>query len=101
MLAMLAMVAPGDVPWTPCRALLVRRGPVRMRHTERPAYRTIVNEAGVIALLERLGFDVDAVDFAGMTHREQAARARAVGLFIGMHGAGMANAFWCVMFGWL
>jgi hypothetical protein len=51
-------------------------GPVQLRHRELPAYRVIVNEADVIRLLETLGFTVDVVDFAQLSHAEQVSRAR-------------------------
>lgn len=54
----------------------VAAGPTQLLHEERAAYRVIENEAEVVSLLERLGFVVDIVDFAGMNYTAQAARAR-------------------------
>lgn len=40
------------------------------------AYRVIVNEDEVIALLEKHNFTVDVVDFAALTHMDQLKRSR-------------------------
>eukprot|EP01134_Creolimax_fragrantissima_P000421 CFRG0421T1 len=80
--------------WNPKEALLVFRGPIVRATQVYPAYRSIVNEREVIEMVERYGFKVNRVDFAKMTHMEQILSSRRAGLFIGMHGAGMANSFW-------
>ncbi|KNC85176.1 hypothetical protein SARC_02633 [Sphaeroforma arctica JP610] len=83
-----------DSEWDPKEALLIFRGPTIHGARSDPPYRVIVNEDEVIGMLERNGFHINRVDFAEMTHMEQILNSRRAGLFIGMHGAGMANSFW-------
>ena len=65
--------------------LYVARGQTRRRR--------IRNEAEVIALMRRLGFDI--VDPAAHTVREQARLFASARTVIGFHGAGLTNAIFC------
>jgi capsular polysaccharide biosynthesis protein len=79
------------VAMDPRRALLVTR---EVMGKGQAPYRRIVNEAAVVQAMEDAGLAVTRIDFAGLSHAEQVRAVRGAGVFVGMHGAGMANLVW-------
>ena len=65
--------------------------------------RRILNEEALIRELERAGFRVVAVDWAGMSVRRQIQTMQATSLLIGVHGTGLNNIAFArqVCWGWV
>eukprot|EP01134_Creolimax_fragrantissima_P005396 CFRG5396T1 len=82
-----------SIPMEPKRVLLVSREAPRF-NTGRAQYRKILNRDELINILEKRGYTVYIVDFASITVPEQIVEVRKAQLYIGMHGAGMANTMW-------
>eukprot|EP01134_Creolimax_fragrantissima_P004041 CFRG4041T1 len=79
------------LPMIKNRCLLITR---RQGRNENAIFRKILNEDKVVELLENFGLEVDMVDFATISDYEQIIRTRQAEVFVGMHGAGMANSIW-------
>lgn len=68
----------------PCKqhvTVRTRAGITLTGNNTKAAYRVIVNEDEVIALLQKHNFTVDVVDFAALSHMDQLKRSRCAVLF--------------------